>query len=55
MVDHSHLPKSAAYRLINWGRETDRVTKSPNFEAAEVILQSLENTDEILPTVEVKL
>lgn len=49
---HSHLPKLADCRLVDWDKETNRVTKGPNFEAAVVILEALANDEERLPPVE---
>jgi len=40
---HTHLPKLVNYGLVNWNRESDRVTKGPNFEAASEILSFLKN------------
>ena len=45
---HTHLPKLADYGLINWNRESPRVTKGPDFEAAAEILSFLENRGDVL-------
>lgn len=54
-MHHSHLPKLVDYGLINWDKETNRVTKGPNFEAAEIILELVSNNDGILPPAEVEI
>lgn len=38
---HCHLPKLAAYGLINWDKAASRVTKGPNFAAAAEMLSFL--------------
>lgn len=45
---HSHLPKLADYGLINWDRDTNRVRKGPNFEAAAELLDFVTNESDVL-------
>lgn len=52
---HSHLPRLADYGLINWDKETNWVTKGPNFDAAEKVLDFLSNNDGILPPTKVEI
>lgn len=44
---HNHLTKLADYGLIDWDRETNRVTKGPNFEASAEKLACLANNSGI--------
>lgn len=55
VMHHNHLPKLANCGLINWDREANRVTKGPNFEAAEEILEFLADNEGILPPEEIEL
>lgn len=41
---HSHLPKLADCGLITWDKQTGRVARGPNFEAAAELLSFLKNT-----------
>lgn len=52
---HIHLPKLADYGLINWDRDTNRVTRGPNFEAAAALLEFLANNDGIHQAREVEV
>lgn len=54
-MHHIHLPILADRRLINWNRETNRVTKGPNFEMAEAILEFLEDSDEVSLPVKIEV
>lgn len=45
---HTHLPKLVNYGLVNWNKESDQLTKGPNFEAASEILTFLKNRSEVL-------
>lgn len=49
---HNHLPKLDEYGLIDWNRETDVVTRGPNFGAAEEVLEFLAEHDDDLRSVE---
>jgi hypothetical protein len=50
---HVHLPKLADYKIINWNRSTSIVTKGPNFETAEEVLECLEETNKLLAPTEI--
>lgn len=46
-MHHIHLPKLADYGIVDWDRDTNRVTRGPNFEAAATLLEFLANSERI--------
>lgn len=46
---HTHLPKLEAAGYIQWDRETDEISKGPNFEEIEPLLELIENHADELP------
>lgn len=46
---HAHLPKLSAYEFIEWDRETDEVTRGPEFDEIEPLLELLADNEEELP------
>jgi hypothetical protein len=48
-MTHSHLPKLAAYGFITWNRETNEVSKGPNFEEIKPLLELLQRHGDELP------
>lgn len=45
-MHHTHLPKLDDYGLINWDEDTNRVTRGPQFEAAEELLSHVADHDD---------
>ncbi|NIC00982.1 hypothetical protein [Halobacterium sp. R2-5] len=54
-MHHLHLPKMADYGLIVWEKDADTITKGPNFEMTESVLDSLAEHDADLLADEVAL
>ncbi|NIC00893.1 transcriptional regulator [Halobacterium sp. R2-5] len=52
-MHHGHLPKLADYGLVTWDKDTNRVTKGPNFEDAKPALESLAEHGKETPVTEV--
>ncbi|MEF8809109.1 DUF7344 domain-containing protein [Natronomonas sp.] len=48
-LKHNHLPKLADAGYIEWDRETGRISKGPNFDEIEPLLELLENHADELP------
>ena len=48
-MTHNHLPKLEDYGFITWNRETNEVSKGPNFEEIRPILELLQNHEDELP------
>lgn len=48
-LKHTHLPKLADAGYIEWDRETGRISKGPNFDEIEPLLELLENHADELP------
>jgi len=46
---HTHLPKLEAAGLIDWDRETGEVTRGPNYEEIEPLLELIEDHADELP------
>lgn len=54
-IHHVHLPKLTDYGFIVWDKDSNIITKGPNFEAAEELLGFLAEYDEELPTDEIEV
>ena len=48
-MTHVHLPKLEAYGFIEWDRDTNEVSKGPNFEEIRPLLGLLQRHDDELP------
>ena len=48
-MQHIHLPKLADHGFIDWDRETQRVTKGPQFDEIEPLLTVLSENQDVLP------
>ena len=48
-MQHVHLPKLEDYGFISWNRETNEVSKRPNFEEIRPLLELLRDHEEELP------
>ncbi|WP_115864892.1 transcriptional regulator [Halorussus litoreus] len=49
-MNHVHLPKLAEYGFVEWNREAHEVTKGPNFEEIQPLLELLEDHEDELPS-----
>jgi len=47
---HVHLPKLADYGYVDWDRETDDVTRGPNFDEIQPPLELLDDNENELPS-----
>jgi hypothetical protein len=48
-MHHVHLPKLEAYGFISWDRDTNEVSKGPNFEEIRPLLELLGAHEDELP------
>lgn len=48
-LTHMHLPKLEEMEYINWNRETGQISKGPNWEQIEPLVELLHNHREQLP------
>lgn len=48
-LHHVHLPKLEAYGFISWNRETNEVTKGPEFDEIQPLLELLNDHLDELP------
>ena len=48
-MNRVHLPKLVEYGFINWNRDTHEVTRGPNFEEIEPLLNLLVDSEDDLP------
>jgi hypothetical protein len=49
-MTHVHLPKLENYGFVVWNRETNEVSKGPNFEEIRPLLEILQKHGDELPT-----
>lgn len=43
---HNHLPRLEDAEFITWDRDTNEITKGPNFDDLQPLLELIENDDE---------
>ncbi|GAA0261183.1 hypothetical protein [Halobaculum roseum] len=48
-MKHVHLPKLEEYGFITWNRDTNKVSKGPNFEEIRPLLEMLAAHEDELP------
>ena len=48
-MQHVHLPKLEEYGLIDWNRETNEVSKGPQFDEIRPLLELLRDHEDELP------
>lgn len=48
-MTHVHLPKLEAYGFIDWNRETNEVSRGPQFEEIRPLLELLQSHEDDLP------
>lgn len=48
-VDHVHLPKLADHGFVDWNRDTDELTKGPEFDGIVPLLRLLSDHEDELP------
>jgi hypothetical protein len=48
-MQHVHLPKLEDYGFITWNRDTNEVSKGPNFEEIRPLLELLRDHENELP------
>lgn len=46
---HAHLPKLEAAGVIEWDRETETVSRGPQFSAVEPVVRLLAENEHVLP------
>lgn len=48
-IVHTHLPKLAHYGYIDWDRQTDQISKGPEWDEVEPLLRVLTANEDELP------